>query len=624
MGKGETLPIRIRLKQRRGIMTKYLKTTLRISLFTGSLILSLWGCSDSSSNLNLNSDPSSDSDSPNNEEKPDCLKFDTRNNNTISGYENSNGSNSLCPTSVDIPEGITHIVKNAFRNKGLTSVTLPDSLKYIGDYAFYTNNFTSITVPSLNALAGSNIFDSDVLITPSSFVFQLGATTTATGGDNSEYDYCRSIALDDSGNIYCAGYTTGALGETYGGIADAFIMKLNPSGAIEWVTQLGATTTAPGGNNSGDDLCNSITLDDSGNIYCAGYTDGALGEAHGGNYDPFIMKLNPSGALQWVTQLGATTTAPGGNNSGDDLCNSITSDDSGNIYCAGYTNGALGEAHGGDSDPFIMKLNPSGAIEWVTQLGATTIAPGGNNSGDDLCNSITLDNSGNIYCAGYTSGALGETNGGNADAFIMKLNPSGVLQWVTQLGATTTAPGGNNSRTDTCNSITLDDSGNIYCAGYTFGALGETNGGGSDAFVMKLNPSGALQWVTQLGATTTATGGNNSGDDLCNSITSDDSGNIYCAGYTNGALGEANGGGSDAFIMKLNPSGALQWVTQLGATTTAATRGDNSEDDYCISIALDDSGNIYCAGYTKGALGEANGGNTDAFIMKLTSEGKLF
>ena len=39
------------------------------------------------------------------------------------------------------------------------------------------------------------------------------------------------------------------------------------------------------------------------------------------------------------------------------------------------------------------------------------------------------------------------------------------------------------------------------------GAIGEANGGSKDAFVMKLNSSGDLQWVTQLGGTTTASGG---------------------------------------------------------------------------------------------------------------------
>ena len=66
------------------------------------------------------------------------------------------------------------------------------------------------------------------------------------------------------------------------------------------------------GDNSGGDYCYSVVLDDSGNIYCAGYTSGAMGEANGGNYDAFVMKLNSSGDLQWVTQLGETTTANGG------------------------------------------------------------------------------------------------------------------------------------------------------------------------------------------------------------------------------------------------------------------------------------------------------------------------
>ena len=52
--------------------------------------------------------------------------------------------------------------------------------------------------------------------------------------------------------------------------------------------------------------------------------------------------------------------------------------------------------------------------------------------------------------------------------------------------------------------------------------------------------------------------------------------------------------------------------------------GDNSGEDRCDSVALDDSGNIYCAGYTDGALGEPNGGDKDAFILKLTSDGELF
>ena len=300
-------------------------------------------------------------------------------------------------------------------------------------------------------------------------------------------------------------------------------------------------------------------------------------------------------------------------------------DSSDNVYCAGSTYGALGEAHGGEEDSFIMKFNSSGAIQWVTQLGETTKGfVGGDNSQDDSCYSIAVDSSDNIYCAGSTSGALGEAHGGDYDAFVMKLDSSGAIQWVTQLGETTKGfVDGDNSQYDYCNSITVDSSDNIYCAGSTYkGALGEAPGGGgeADAFVMKLDFSGAIQWVTQLGETTQGfVGGDNSQYDACTSIAVDSSDNVYCAGSTYGALGEVNEGETDAFVMKLDSSGAIQWVTQLGETTKGFVDGDNSQNDYCYSIAVDSSDNVYCAGSTYGALGEAQGGEGDVFVMKLTS-----
>ena len=102
----------------------------------------------------------------------------------------------------------------------------------------------------------------------------------------------------------------------------------------------------------------------------------------------------------------------------------------------------------------------------------------------------------------------------------------------------------------------------------------------------------------------------------------DSSDNIYCAGFTSGALGEANGEANgesyDPFVMKLDSSGTIQWVTQLGETTKGFVDGDNSQSDSCLSIAVDSSDNIYCAGFTHGASGEAPGGEGDLFVMKFT------
>jgi len=49
-------------------------------------------------------------------------------------------------TSVNFPNGLTHIGNGAFRGSRLTSVNLPNSLTHIGNYAFSTNPLTRITI----------------------------------------------------------------------------------------------------------------------------------------------------------------------------------------------------------------------------------------------------------------------------------------------------------------------------------------------------------------------------------------------------------------------------------------------------------------------------------------------
>lgn len=176
-----------------------------------------------------------------------------------------------------------------------------------------------------------------------------------------------------------------------------------------------------------------------------------------------------------------------------------------------------------------------------------------------------------------------------------------------QLGNITTASGGSNAGTDFCNSIATDANGFVYCGGQTNGSLGETSGGGFDAFILKADQQGNIIWLKQLGANTFG-GGEASGQDYCFSIVVNSSGDIYFAGKTSGNLGDTNAGSFDAFVMKLNSSGALTWVTQLGNSTTLSGSNNKSGNDTCYSIALDSSENIICAGSTTSSLVETSGG----------------
>jgi hypothetical protein len=395
-----------------------------------------------------------------------------------------------------------------------------------------------------------------------------------------------------------------------------------------------AYATYLGGSNN--DAGTSVAVDSAGNAYITGTTNsnnfpttnGAFQTSFAGgssDHDVFVSKLNPSGsALLYSTYLGG---------SGDDQGNGIAVDTSGNTYITGDTNssnfpttsGALQTSFsGGYYLAFVSKLNPSGtALIYSSYLGS---------QGSAFGNGIAVDSAGDAYVTGYTgsntfpttSGAFQTSSaGGYNAAFVSKFNPSGSsLLYSTYLS-------GNNF--DRGNAIAVDSGGDAYVTGYTgssnfpttSGAFQVNSGGGINAFVSKLNPSGgALLYSTYLGGS-----GNNNG----NGIAVDSAGDAYVTGSissgnfptTRSAIQTSSGGGIDAFVSKLNPSGsALLYSTYLGG----------SGYDAGYSITVDSAGSAYVTGgtnstnfpTTSGALQTSFGGGSlggNAFLSKLNPLG---
>jgi hypothetical protein len=380
---------------------------------------------------------------------------------------------------------------------------------------------------------------------------------------------------------------------------------------------------------SGSDIGNAITTDAGGNVYLIGNTDssdfptaspyqgtkGAIG-------DVFVAKFDSTGTvLIYSTYLGGNV---------DDIGRGIVVDNAGNAYITGWTNSSdfptvspiqLDQV---GTDAFIAKLNPSGsALVYATYLGGSAAAGG---TGTDVGMGISIDSAGNAYIVGETGSAnfptagspLQGTKGGVKDAFIAKLNPSGsALVFSTFLG-------GNGN--DTGYSIDLDTSNNVYVTGQTASTSFPTAspfqaiyGGSTDAFVAKLNPSGStLIYSTYLGGT---------GSDISRDITIGSSDNAYISGYTNSTnfptsspFQTSNGGGYDAFAIKLNVAGsALNYSTYLGG----------SASDFSTAVVVDPNGNAYISGSTDSAnfpissspFQTTYGGSTDVFITKLNAAG---
>jgi hypothetical protein len=441
---------------------------------------------------------------------------------------------------------------------------------------------------------------------------------TFLGGSNDDNGH--AIALDDDGNVYVTGYSSASWGDGEGTVAtnpvrahatstqDAFVAKLDSSGELQWNTFLGG---------SGTDDGSAVVVDDNGNVYVAGYSTASWGEDEGaGGTDPiraytsgndaFVAKLNSNGVLLWNTFLGGS-----GN---DDSGTAVALDGNGNVCVGGHSN----DTWQGDSDPllpydsgydaFAAKLNNGGELQWNTFLGGNDWDEG---------RGIAADANGNVYVAGMSRNSWGSpvrAYEDNYDAFAAKLDSGGALQWNTFLGG---------SSEDFGNAIAVGG-GNVYVGGYSQGTWGGGEGvvtlnpvrayaGSFDAFAAKLDSSGALQWNTFLGS---------SSDDYGDAIAVDTDGNVYTIGSSYATWqGDSepvrpHDSEDDAFAAKLDSSGALKWNTFLGG----------SGADEAASIAVDDDGEAYVAGYCDAAWGEpvrAFTASYDAFAVKLNRDGSL-
>ena len=371
---------------------------------------------------------------------------------------------------------------------------------------------------SLEATASGTLADGDAVIVNTdgtiSAVSQNSWIATLGGSDNDEG---RDMAIDSSGNIYVIGYGDSQT-TSYN---DGFITKYNTAGALDWQRYLG-------GGFETSTVFESVTVDSSGNVYVAGYTNmqGA------GSWDILVAKYNSSGGIQWQRILGGSST---------DQSIGIAVDSSANVYISAYTMSS-GQ---GDRDLLIAKYNTSGTIQWQYTLG-DSYAQGGNE--------VSVDGSGNVYVIGYT--AIGNWPSSQTRFLVAKYNTDGDIQWQKVLYGSSDESG---------KAIALDSSGNIYITGTS-----KSTGAGEDMIVAKYNSSGSVQWQRKLSG---------SSNEQSEGITVDSSGNVYIVGYSN----SGGPGGYSISIAKYNTSGTIQWQRHLGGSSTDQGRGivvDNSGNFY--------------------------------------------
>jgi hypothetical protein len=283
------------------------------------------------------------------------------------------------------------------------------------------------------------------------------------------------ITVDGQGRAYVTGWTQsagfpttpGALSTTFGGVQDAFVLKLNPDVAVQppsnqllYSTYLGGTTSPSVGQ--GTDSAWAIAMEpgcpSNCNVYVTGETlssdfpttAGAFRRAFSGCCVAFVAKLTPNTAIQPpINQLLYSTFLGGSSPTFDESGQAIAVDAAGQAHVTGYTystdfplkDGMLSQGVPARPDVFVTKLNAAGsALVYSTGLGTlhgTFIVSG---------NGIALDSAGNAYVAGQATCCLltspgafdPNPHGGFLDAFVVKLNPASPTPTVT--GTPTSTP----------------------------------------------------------------------------------------------------------------------------------------------------------------------------------------
>jgi len=443
------------------------------------------------------------------------------------------------------------------------------------------------------------------------------------GGTGKDHAY--DVILDGSGNCYVTGNFmdtadfdpgTTNLNLVSNGNFDVFIAKLSASGALMWAESFGGLSY---------DRSVKLLQGPSGDLYICGEFSrtvdfdpgpGTFELSSTGSRDIFIVKLDSSGNFIWAKSF-----------QGDFYCGpgDMDIDAQENLYLTGYfSNSCNFDPDGGGApiqsngreDAFVLKMNSSGTLIWVKTFGGAMYEMG---------NAVKVDLAGFVYVGGYFEESvdfdpgtpvLELTSNGNRDAFILKLDNSGVFVGAQSMG---------DQEDDIIYSMDIDASGNLIVAG-SFrlspdldpgtGVTQVSSEGLQDIFVEKFTSSGALIWVKRFGTTW--------GDEAY-SVRVGPAGMIYFSGYFQGSPDFDPGSGeyilysqgfTDAFVSKLNGNGDFMW---------AASMGGNSSD-YAYGLDVNEAGKVsFCGDYQNQGYFDPDisdfqmmsNGESDAFVEKL-------
>ncbi len=350
-------------------------------------------------------------------------------------------------------------------------------------------------------------------------------------GTGNRRDVVRAIAVDDSGNVYVTGDSYGTTDY------DMATVKYNSSGSQLWAMRYN-------GSANGAEGASAIAVDESGNVYVTGYSDGDASPVL--RQDDYVtIKYNAAGAVQWVRRYNGPSNF-------HDVPHDIALDTAGYVYITGQSSGSGGTRY----NYTTIKYNSVGDSVWLRAYNNDVA------NYNDIAWALQVDGAGNVYVTGSSDA----TSSGTEDYVTIKYDASGTQQWLARYNG----PGGG----DEAYAMAIDGNGSVYVTGRSRGGSPTFS---YDYLTIRYDAStGDTIWTARYD-------GDGNGLDAALSIALDYRGNAFVTGYSTGTST-----GLDMATIGYDSTGARRWVRRYASS--------GSNNDLGNAIAADTAGFVYVAG----------------------------
>lgn len=310
-----------------------------------------------------------------------------------------------------------------------------------------------------------------------------------------------------------------------------------------------------------------------GDYYVAGWAEGPIGKTkHQGGRDGFVTRFKKEGdssKIAWTRLWGSNQ---------HDVPRALSVGKNGDVVVFGSTQGVLpGGSPAGGQDLMLGRWDAVGNQLWLKQWGTNT---------DDVGTDVVVAPDGAIFVVGRTAGTLGGVTGsGGSDAFLQKLDPSGAVLFTKLWGG---------SSGDAAESIVMLADGELLVVGTTQGALSGQSKGGIDLHLSRWRQNGEQVWIQQWGTTS---------DDRVYDLAVDAKERVYAAAAIRN--GEPNCPLGQAWLVVWDAMGA----------PLHENLWDTCENEEFHAVAVDPSGRVALAGFTRGVFVSESRGGADAILV---------